>query len=84
MSLLLKEFGVKSIWNALKDDGVFAVIDFERIEGKSTEWVLNHVRANKETVWSEITSANFTLDQEEKGFFTENWFAFFKKVKQQH
>ena len=37
------------------------MIDFERIEGKSTAWVLDHVRADKKQVIREIEAAGFRL-----------------------
>jgi len=58
------------------------VIDFERIEGRSREWLLNHVRAGKETFRAEIQDAGFDF-QEEKTIagFRENYFLLFQKEK---
>jgi hypothetical protein len=36
-------------------------VDFERIPGESDEWILNHVRAGKEQVIRELSSAGFEL-----------------------
>ena len=71
-----------SIHNALRPGGRLVVIDFERIEGKSREWLLNHVRAGKETFRAEIQDAGFDF-QEEKAIegFKENYFLVFKKEK---
>jgi len=41
----------------LKPTGFLFLVDFEKIEGKSTEWVMGHVRADKQTAFQEITSA---------------------------
>ncbi len=69
-----------SIYRALKPGGEFVVIDFERIPGKSREWLLGHVRAGKEVFRSEIMDAGFVLDQEVaiEGF-KENYFLRFRK-----
>ena len=71
-----------SIRRALKDDGHLIVIDFERIEGKSREWLLGHVRAGKETFRSEIVDAGFKLVEEKKiDGFKENYFLrFYEKL----
>lgn len=69
-----------SIYRALKPGGVFIVIDFERIEGKSRDWILGHVRAGRETVIEEITSAGFVLEQSPPApYLAENYFLRFKK-----
>jgi len=50
--------------HTLNKDGVLIVIDFEKIPGQSTDWVLGHVRANKETVMEEIRRGGFELEKE--------------------
>lgn len=50
-----------SIRRALAPGGRLIVVDFERIEGESSEWVLGHVRAGKPTVRAEIEAAGFEL-----------------------
>jgi hypothetical protein len=55
------------------------VIDFHRIEGKSREWVLSHVRAGQEVVVKEITSSGFRMVGEEK-LLRENYFLRFEKT----
>lgn len=55
---------LRSIRSALRPSGELVVIDFERIEGASREWVLNHVRAGRQTVVSEIERAGFRLVRE--------------------
>lgn len=70
-----------SIREALRPGGELFIVDFERIEGQSSEWVLSHVRCGKETVIREVTSAGFerlplpsrTAD------LTENYFLRFRK-----
>lgn len=53
-----------SIHRALRPRGALVVIDFERVKGKSREFVLNHVRAGKATFRSEIEAAGFVLAAE--------------------
>lgn len=55
-----------SIHRALRPKGTLVVIDFERVKGKSREFVLNHVRAGKATFRSEIEAAGFVLAAEVK------------------
>jgi ubiquinone/menaquinone biosynthesis C-methylase UbiE len=68
-----------SIHEALRPGGQLIVIDFHRIEGKSREWVLNHVRAGQDVVTREITSTGFKKIGEEM-LLKENYFVRFEKV----
>jgi FkbM family methyltransferase len=63
---------LQSIHDALRPGGQIVLIDFQRIEGKSTEWVLGHVRAGKEVFVGEIKSAGFKIVGEES-FLKENY-----------
>ena len=56
------------------------LIDFHRVEGKSSDWVLGHVRAGQEVFVKEVESAGFKAVGEEK-FLKENYFVRFEKVK---
>jgi ubiquinone/menaquinone biosynthesis C-methylase UbiE len=67
-----------SIHAALKSGGRLIIIDYEKIPGRSSPWVLGHVRANRETVINEITAAGFVLDRTHD-FLRENFFLEFKK-----
>lgn len=69
---------MKSIHEALKPEGRLYLLDFERIEGKSSDWILGHVRAGKEVFQSEVEAAGFELE-EELDLFEENYFLRFKK-----
>jgi ubiquinone/menaquinone biosynthesis C-methylase UbiE len=53
-----------SLRRALRPDGRLVIVDFEREEGVSREWVLNHVRAGKSEVKGEIEAAGFQLEAE--------------------
>ncbi len=72
-----------SIHRALKPGGLFVVVDFERIEGKSREWVLGHVRTGSAGAISEITQAGFELlsEQPEADYLAENYMLKFKKAE---
>jgi len=50
---------MRSIRDALKPDGVVVLVEFDRIEGKSSEWILKHVRADRATFSHEIELAGF-------------------------
>jgi len=76
------EFPIKtmrSVHQALRSGGRLIVIDFERIEGESPQWILNHVRAGEDVVTEEITSAGFELVSEQD-ILRENYFLQFRKV----
>lgn len=53
-----------SIRKALRPDGIFLIVDFERIEGETKEWILNMVRAGKGHFTDEIIDAGFQLLEE--------------------
>jgi len=67
-----------SVHTALKDGGTLIVIDFNRVEGTSSAWVLEHVRAGKQQVMDEIHAAGFRLAADET-FLKENYFLRFVK-----
>lgn len=69
-----------SIFRALKSGGSLIVIDFDRIEGKSRDWILKHVRADKHTFRSEIEASGFRFAEEvtDTGL-VENFFFRFTK-----
>ena len=45
-------------------EGDLVVVDFNRVEGVSEDWMLEHVRAGKEVFQSEIEAAGFELINE--------------------
>ena len=53
-----------SLHRALRRGGILYVVDFERIPGVSREWLLDHVRADKQTFTAEIVAAGFELERE--------------------
>ena len=69
-----------SILSALRPGGTFVVVDFERIPGESSEWIMGHVRAGKELVIKEITDAGFEfVEQVKVDGLKENYFIRFRK-----
>jgi len=63
-----------SIRRALRPGGTFVVVDFERIPGKTREWLMDHVRCGKEQVVREVEAAGFELVEEVPLGFEENYF----------
>lgn len=77
------EFPLKtmtSLHRALKPGGRVVLIDFRRVEGTSTDWVFEHVRAGQEVFEAEIVKAGFKKVREEKEVLRENYFVVFEKV----
>ena len=54
----------RSIASALRPDGQVIVVDFKRIPGISSPWVLGHVRAGKQTFVEEMNQAGLVLLEE--------------------
>jgi ubiquinone/menaquinone biosynthesis C-methylase UbiE len=72
---------MSDIHQALKPGGQLVVIDFHRIPGKTSDWILNHVRAGQEVFTKEIQSCGFR-QVEEQHLLKENYFVRFVKVSQ--
>ena len=68
-----------SIWQAMKPGGRLVVIDFKRVSGESTEWVMSHVRAGQEVFEQEITAVGFKRILDRKDLLKENYFLVFEK-----
>jgi SAM-dependent methyltransferase len=49
---------------AVRPGGSLVIVDFERIEGVSRQWVLDHVRAGKEQTIAEVRAAGFGAPEE--------------------
>ena len=69
---------LRSLHRALRSEGTLIVIDYRRVKGLSSPWVMNHVRADEKTVVREIEAAGFRL-MKKLNFLTENYFLQFKK-----
>jgi predicted methyltransferase len=63
---------------ALKPGATLAVVEFDRIEGVSSQRILEHVREDKATLIREAEGEGFKLI-EEKRFMKQNYFLRFAK-----
>lgn len=69
---------LQSIRDALRPGGTLVIIDYRRAEGASSAWVMEHVRAGKDTVIREVEAAGFDLAKDED-FLQQNFFLRFIK-----
>jgi predicted methyltransferase len=69
-----------SIHRALKSNGQLVLIDFHRIQGQSSDWIMSHVRAGQEAFVKEIVAAGFRQVDEKKGLLKESYFVRFEKA----
>ncbi len=64
-----------SIKDSLRPGGRMVIVDFHRIPGESSDWVMEHVRAGMEVVRAEIEAAGFrhtrTIEILKENFFLE-------------
>jgi ubiquinone/menaquinone biosynthesis C-methylase UbiE len=68
-----------SLQRALKPGGTLVLIDFKRIPGVSSDFILGHVRAGQEVFEAEITAAGFEKIAEVDGLLEENYFVKFRR-----
>ena len=68
-----------SLHRAIRPGGRLVVVDFVRIPGKSSDWVLGHVRAGQEVVEREIAAAGFEKVGEVKDLLKENYIVVFTR-----
>ena len=70
-----------SIRNALKPGGRLVIVEFDRREGKSKEFVLKHVRADKDQFVKEIQLAGFVpIELKNAPELAENFVAGFRRL----
>ncbi len=75
---------VASIFRALRPGGRLVVIDFNRDEAASSEWILSHVRAGQQVFTEEILSVGFELFATPTiAELEENYLLIFRKPKEQ-
>jgi predicted methyltransferase len=72
---------MRSIHTALVPGGQVILIDFHRIEGKSSEWILSHVRAGQEVFCKEIEDVGFRQVESKPDLLKESYFVRFQKVE---
>lgn len=70
-----------SIHRALRPGGKLVLIDFRRIEGESSDWILGHVRAGQEVFTAEIEAAGFRQIEEQQDLLDESYFVRFERVE---
>jgi ubiquinone/menaquinone biosynthesis C-methylase UbiE len=76
------ESALASIHRALRPGGRLVVVDFDRREGVSTDFVLKHIRAAKARFLAEIGAAGFVpLATPGAPKLAENFFAEFRKAE---
>lgn len=68
-----------SLCRSLRPGGQLVIVDFHRIEGVSTDWILGHVRAGKEVITKEVESCGFELVFEEP-ILEKSYFIRFRKA----
>jgi ubiquinone/menaquinone biosynthesis C-methylase UbiE len=71
---------LQSIHTALRPGGQLMLIDFHRIEGKTSQKMLDHVRAGQEVFVREIQSSGFKPIEEVK-LLEENYMVRFEKTE---
>lgn len=64
----------------LKPKGQIVLIDYQRIPGKSSDFIMGHVRAGQEVFTQEIVDAGFKQIDEKKNLLKESYFVRFEKV----
>jgi len=69
-----------SIRSALRPGGLLVVVDFKRVEGLTSEWLLGHVRAGQEVFRAEIEAAGFEfVDSPAVAGLEENYLMRFRR-----
>ncbi|KPK56304.1 MAG: hypothetical protein AMS22_01735 [Thiotrichales bacterium SG8_50] len=68
----------QSLYRALKPGGLLYVIDYRKQEGRSSSWVMGHVRTDEAAVIVELTDAGFRFDKPIAGL-EQNFFLRFVK-----
>ncbi len=76
------EKSLASIRQALRTGGRLVIVEFEKIPGVTPEWVLNHVRPDKQLVIQEVTAAGFQLLDEPKESMPGQYILQFRKSEQ--
>jgi predicted methyltransferase len=67
-----------AFYRSLKPGGKLVIIDYRKLRGFSSSWIMEHVRLNKQGVIEEVKQAGFHLTEEES-FLRANYFLTFTK-----
>ncbi len=70
---------LQSIHQALRQDGQLVIIDFRKLPGVSSSWVMSHVRADENDVIREVEAAGFNL-LEQPELLRDNYYLKFMKT----
>lgn len=69
---------LSSIHAALRPGGALVIVDFHRNPGFSKAWIMQHVRADRDTVIEEVERAGFRLT-EQRELLRENFYLRFER-----
>jgi predicted methyltransferase len=69
-----------TIHRALRPGGRLVLVDYRRVEGKTSEWMMKHLRAGQEVFTREIESDGFKLIEEGK-FLKDNYVLRFERIE---
>jgi predicted methyltransferase len=69
-----------SLHRALRPGGELVLVEFKRIPGVSSDWVMEHVRAGEEVFTAEIEAAGFQ-QIEQHDFLKDNYIVRFRKQR---
>jgi zinc protease len=73
------EKSLASIRQALRTGGRLVIVEFEKIPGVTAEWVMNHVRPDKQMVIQEVKAAGFQLIDEPQESMSGQYILQFRK-----
>ena len=68
-----------TLHKALKPGGTLVLIDFKRIPGETSDFIMGHVRAGQEVFEAEVLAAGFEKIGEVKDVLKENYFVKFRR-----
>jgi ubiquinone/menaquinone biosynthesis C-methylase UbiE len=68
-----------TLHKALKPGGTLVLIDFNRIPGETSDFIMGHVRAGQEVFEAEVNAAGFEKVDEVKDLLKENYFVKFRR-----
>lgn len=69
---------MRSLYRALRPGGEVVVVDYQKIPGRSSTWIMNHVRLGSEQAKAEITGFGFEL-VEQRDFLLTQYYLRFRK-----
>jgi predicted methyltransferase len=69
-----------TLHKALKPGGTLVLIDFNRIPGVTSDFIMGHVRAGQEVFEAEVIAAGFEKVDEVKDLLKENYFVKFRRM----